>query len=103
MSGLGGRNKSASGVAVGLVQLPVVDTPAQPAAQTQRICDLVGKARRNLGTMDLAAGRLRWPWEGSVQMTEGSSCGLAPPSRRCRWPEPNPLMTGAAAPTNKVA
>lgn len=55
MNGLGGLNKSASGVVVGLVQLqlPVVDTPAQLAAQTQRICDLVGKARRNLSTMDL--------------------------------------------------
>ncbi len=55
MSGLGGLNKSANGVVVGLVQLqlPVVETPAQLAAQAQRICDLVGKARRNLGTMDL--------------------------------------------------
>lgn len=54
MSGLGGLNKSRHGVVVGLVQLqlPVVDTPAQLAAQTQRICDLVGKARRNQGTMD---------------------------------------------------
>ncbi|MFZ2649307.1 MAG: formamidase [Burkholderiaceae bacterium] len=55
MSGLGGLNKSANGVVVGLVQLqlPVVDTPAQLAAQTKRICAMVGKARRNLGTMDL--------------------------------------------------
>ena len=55
MSGLGGLNKSPNGLVVGLVQLqlPVVDTPAQLAAQTQRICNLVGKARRNLGTMDL--------------------------------------------------
>ena len=55
MSGLGGLNKSAHGVVVGLVQLqlPVVETPAQLAAQAQRICELVGKARRNLATMDL--------------------------------------------------
>lgn len=55
MSGLGGLNKSKHGVVVGLVQLqlPVVETPAQLAAQTQRICELVGKARRNQGTMDL--------------------------------------------------
>jgi len=55
MSGLGGLNKSSNGVVVGLVQLqlPVVETPAQLAAQTKRICDLVGKARRNLNTMDL--------------------------------------------------
>ena len=55
MSGLGGLNKSGNGVVVGLVQLqlPIVETPEQLKAQTQRICDLVGKARRNLNTMDL--------------------------------------------------
>ncbi len=55
MSGLGGLNKSAHGVVVGLVQLqlPNVKTPAELAAQTQRICDMVGKARRNQSTMDL--------------------------------------------------
>ena len=55
MSGLGGLNKSAHGVVVGLVQLqlPVVQTPADLAAQTQRICGLVAKARRNQSTMDL--------------------------------------------------
>jgi formamidase len=55
MSGLGGLNKSAHGVVVGLVQLqlPTVVTPADLAAQTQRICDLVAKARRNQGNMDL--------------------------------------------------
>ena len=37
MSGLGGLNKSANGVVVGLVQLqlPVVETPADLAAQTR--------------------------------------------------------------------
>jgi formamidase len=35
------------------LQNPVVDTPDDLAAQTSRVCDLVGKARRNLGTMDL--------------------------------------------------
>jgi formamidase len=55
MSGLGGLNKSRQGVVLGLVQLqlPTVATPTQLAAQTQRICELVGKARRNLPTMDL--------------------------------------------------
>ena len=55
MTGLGGLNKSAHGVVVGLVQLqlPVVQTPIDLATQTQRICDRVAKARRNLGTMDL--------------------------------------------------
>ncbi len=55
MSGLGGLNKSENGVVIGLVQLqlPVVQTPADLAAQTQKIVAMVGKARRNLGTMDL--------------------------------------------------
>ena len=55
MSGLGGLNKSSAGVVLGLVQLqtPVVDTPAQLAAQANRICDLVGKARRNNAATDL--------------------------------------------------
>ena len=55
MSGLGGLNKSKNGVVLGLVQLqlPVVKTAADLAAQTRRICELVGKARRNQGGMDL--------------------------------------------------
>jgi formamidase len=55
MSGLGGLNKTPSGVVVGLVQLqlPVVETPAQVAAQTQRIVEIVGKARRGYAQMDL--------------------------------------------------
>ncbi len=55
MNGLGGLNKSPQGVVVGLVQLqlPVVETPAQLKAQAERIAWMVGKARRNLGTMDL--------------------------------------------------
>jgi len=55
MSGLGGLNKSPNGVVLGMVQLqlPVVDTPAQLAAQADRIVAMVGKARRNLPTMDL--------------------------------------------------
>ena len=53
--GLGGLNKSPNGVVVGVVQLqlPTVATPDELAAQTDRICEMVGKARRNLGTMDL--------------------------------------------------
>jgi len=55
VSGLGGLNKSENGVVIGLVQLqlPVVETPDHLAAQTQRIVDMVGKARRGLDTMDL--------------------------------------------------
>ena len=55
MSGFGGLNKSANGVVIGLVQqqLPVVTNREELAAQTARICELVGKARRNHQTMDL--------------------------------------------------
>ncbi|MHB1103344.1 MAG: formamidase [Devosia sp.] len=55
MSGLGGLNKSLNGVVIGLVQLqlPTVQTPGDLAAQTDRIVAMVGKARRNLSTMDL--------------------------------------------------
>ncbi|HEU0223146.1 MAG TPA: formamidase [Paracoccaceae bacterium] len=55
MNGLGGLNKTPNGVVIGLVQLqlPVVKTPADLARQTERIVAMVGKARRNLATMDL--------------------------------------------------
>ena len=55
MNGLGGLNKSPNGVVIGVVQLqlPVVVTPADLAAQTQKIVATVGKARRNMATMDL--------------------------------------------------
>src|SRR6478752_3251305 len=55
MNGLGGLNKSPDGVVIGLVQLqlPVVATKADLARQTDRIVYMVGKARRNLGTMDI--------------------------------------------------
>jgi hypothetical protein len=55
MNGLGGLNKSPQGVIIGLVQLqlPVVAARADLARQTEHIVYMVGKARRNLGTMDL--------------------------------------------------
>ena len=55
MSALGGLNKTPNGVVLGLVQLqlPVVKTPEDLAAQTRRIVAMVGKARRNMPTMDL--------------------------------------------------
>jgi formamidase len=55
MSGLAGLNKTPSGMVLGLVQLqlPVVETTAQLAAQTQRIVNMVGKARRSYPGMDL--------------------------------------------------
>ena len=55
MNSLSGLNKSPDGVVVGLVQLqlPVVQTPAHVQQQTQRIVDMVGKARRSYPQMDL--------------------------------------------------
>jgi formamidase len=55
MNGLGGLNKSPNGVVIGLVQLqlPVVATSDDLARQTEKIVAMVGKARRNLPTMDL--------------------------------------------------
>lgn len=55
MSGLGGLNKSPAGVVIGLVQLqpPAVSTGADLERQTRRICELVGKARRGMPSMDL--------------------------------------------------
>ena len=54
-SGLGGLNKSPKGVVLGVsqLQLPNVVTPQDLADQTKVICEMVGKARRNLSTMDL--------------------------------------------------
>ena len=55
MSGVGGLNKSDAGVVIGLVQLqlPVIATKADIARQTEKIVAIVGKARRNMPTMDL--------------------------------------------------
>ena len=55
MSGLGGLNKTPNGLVIGMVQLqlPTVVTKQDLAAQTQRICEMVAKARRNMATMDL--------------------------------------------------
>ncbi|MFN6383468.1 MAG: formamidase, partial [Pseudanabaena sp.] len=55
MSGLGGLNKTPNGVVIGMVQLqlPTVVTKQDLTTQTQRICEMVAKARRNMATMDL--------------------------------------------------
>jgi formamidase len=55
MNGLGGLNKTPNGVVLGLVQLqlPVVVTAADLAAQTDRIVAMIAKARRNVAGMDL--------------------------------------------------
>lgn len=55
MSGLGGLNKSDKGIVIGLVQkqLPNVKTPNDLANETQKVCELVSKARNRMPTMDL--------------------------------------------------
>src|SRR5579864_9644417 len=55
MSGLGGLNKAPDGVVIGLVQLqlPTIATKGDLAAQTQKICAMVAKARKGMTTMDL--------------------------------------------------
>jgi formamidase len=95
MSGLGGLNKSSAGVVLGLVQLqnPVVDTPDELTAQTARVCDLVGKARRNLSTMDL------------VVFPEYSLHGLSmstDPAIMCRLDGPEVAALSDACRTNAI-
>jgi formamidase len=55
MTGLGGLNRSADGVVIGMVQLalPVVATRDDLARQSERICELVGKAKRGTPALDL--------------------------------------------------
>lgn len=55
MNGLGGLNKAPGGVVIGLVQLqlPVIETRADIARQTEKIVAMVGKAKRGMGTLDL--------------------------------------------------
>jgi len=55
MSGLGGLNKSAGGVVIGLVQLqlPVIATRADVTQQAGKIAAMVAKARRGMPGMDL--------------------------------------------------
>ena len=55
MSGLGGLNKTPNGVVFGAVQcqLPDTKTPDDLNAQTDRVVELVGKARRGYPKMDL--------------------------------------------------
>ena len=95
MSGLGGLNKSANGIVVGLVQLqlPTVDDAAQLAAQTQRICAMVGKARRSMLTMDL------------VVFPEYSLHGLSmstDPALMCRLDGPEVAAFRAACRTHSI-
>jgi formamidase len=52
MSGLGGVSKSPNGGAVQL-RLTIAVTRADLATRTRKIVTTVGKARRNMATMDL--------------------------------------------------
>jgi formamidase len=95
MNGLGGLNKSPDGVVIGLVQqhLPKVATPAELKAQTIRVSELVGKARRNLATMDL------------VVFPEYSLHGLSMdmnPEIMCRIDGPEVAILQAACSDNRI-
>ena len=76
MNGLGGLNKSDNGVVIGLVQLqlPVVVTPADLAAQTARIVR-TGRPRRG-------ATSARWIWSSSPN-TRCTACRWTPTPRSC--------------------
>src|ERR1700685_2013546 len=81
MSGLGGLNKSPNGVVVGVVQLqlPNVATKADLQRQTARIVEMVGKARRNMGGMDLVVFP-EYSLHGlSMDMNPEIMCALAGP------------------------
>ncbi len=55
MNGLGGLNRAPGGVVIGLVQLqlPTIETRADVMRQAERVAAMVGKAKRNMGTIDL--------------------------------------------------
>ncbi len=95
MSGLGGLNKSPQGVVMGMVQsqLPTVVTPDDLAAQTQRLTDMVAKARRNMPTLDL------------VVFPEYSLHGLSMdtnPDIMCRLDGPEVAAFSAACQAHKI-
>src|ERR1700759_1379457 len=101
MNGLGGLNKSPNGVVVGVVQLqlPVVATRADLAAQTQKIVAMVGKARRNMATMDLVVFP-EYSLHGlSMNMNPEIMCSLDGP-RSTRSSKPAATTgSGAASPS----
>jgi formamidase len=55
MNGLGGLNKSPNGVILGLVQLqlPITKTKDDLTKQTEKVCDMVRKAKRFIAPIDL--------------------------------------------------
>ncbi|QGQ94501.1 formamidase [Paenibacillus psychroresistens] len=95
MNGLGGLNKSSGGLVIGLVQqqLPQVVTPSDLRDQTIKVSRLVGKARRNLSTMDL------------VVFPEYSLHGLSMdmnPEIMCRIDGPEVAILQTACSDNKI-
>ena len=50
---------------------------------------------------DMVAGRYRLPWSDTIQVTDGSSCGFAPPTREYIGAEPNPVVPEGPPPTLK--
>lgn len=95
MNGLGGLNRSPNGVVIGLVQLqlPTVATPAELAAQTDRIVGMVAKARANMPTMDL------------VVFPEYALHGLSmntDPAIMCRMDGPEVAAFGAACAEHRI-
>ena len=42
---------------------------------------------------DMVAGNFRWPWENTVAVTDGTTCGFAPPQRAYQGAEANPVMS----------
>ncbi|VEF49116.1 formamidase [Bacillus freudenreichii] len=55
MSGYGGLNKSPNGVVLGLIQLqlPVTETKEDLTKQTEKVCEMVRKAKRSVAPVDL--------------------------------------------------
>jgi formamidase len=51
---------------------------------------------------DMVAGRYRLPWDGAVQVRDGTPCGFDAPTRSYRGAEPNPFE-GASAVLRQVA
>lgn len=120
MSGLGGLNKSQHGVVVGLVQLqlPVVETPSQLAAQTRRnqgsmgLVVFPGYALHGLSmstvpelmvSLDGSDGTFDSMGEGMFFSFDGTSCGFDAPTRSYKGPEPQPLVPDSVVANLKKA
>ena len=99
MNGLGGINKSAHGVVLGMVQLqlPVVATPDDLAAQTARIVAMVAKARRGMANTDLVVFP-EYALHGLSMNTDPAlMCRLDGRPRSRRFAKPASTMTSGVA------